>query len=162
MTTGYKHLPRQSRNLEKLITQILRFSESQRKTPCSKTWENSRTFAAPLWVLTRIWHWGRKQWPFTQDIKITMQHNKQIKQTLISKCSAIVRVCVVLKRTVSFTRTIMLHLLIKADTHEGFCSRSILQGHASGAKLLRVYQRFHGYTSSSGAEFPPRKMFHDI
>ena len=33
---------------------------------------------------------------------------------------------------------------------------------APGAKLLRVYQRFHGYTSSSGAEFPPRKMLHDI
>ena len=38
----------------------------------------------------------------------------------------------------------------KADTHEGFCSRSMLQGHAAGAKLLRVYQRSHGYTSSSG------------
>ena len=38
--------------------------------------------------------------------------------------------------------------------HEGFCSPSILQGHAPGAKLLLVYQRFHGYTSSSGAEFP--------
>ena len=50
----------------------------------------------------------------------------------------------------------------KADTHEGFCSRSMFQGHAAGAKLLRVYQRFHGYTSSSGAEFPPRKMLHDI
>ena len=50
----------------------------------------------------------------------------------------------------------------KADTHEGFCSQSMLQGHAPGAKLLRVYQRFHGYTSSSGAEFPPRKMLHDI
>ena len=34
----------------------------------------------------------------------------------------------------------------KADTHE----------------VLRVYQRFHGCTSSSGAEFPPRKMLHDI
>ena len=53
-------------------------------------------------------------------------------------------------------------LAIKADTHEGFCSRSMRQGHAPGAKLLRVYQRFHGYTSSSGAEFPPRKMLHDI
>ena len=51
---------------------------------------------------------------------------------------------------------------LKADTHEGFCSWSMLQGHAPGAKLLRVYQRFHGYTSSSGAEFPPRKMLHDI
>ena len=38
----------------------------------------------------------------------------------------------------------------KADTHEGFCSQSMLQGHAAGAKLLRVYQRSHGYTSSSG------------
>ena len=37
---------------------------------------------------------------------------------------------------------------LKADTHEGFCSRSMLQGHAPGTKLLRVYQRFHGYTSS--------------
>ena len=27
----------------------------------------------------------------------------------------------------------------KADTHEGFWSRIILQGHAPGAKLLRVY-----------------------
>ena len=52
--------------------------------------------------------------------------------------------------------------LLKADTHEGFCSQSMLKGHAPGAKLLRVYQRFHGYTSSSGAEFPPRKMLHDI
>ena len=51
---------------------------------------------------------------------------------------------------------------IKAGTHEGFCSRSMLQGHAPGAKLLRVYQGFHGYTSSLGAEFPPRKMLHDI
>ena len=51
---------------------------------------------------------------------------------------------------------------LKADTHEGFCSRSTLQGHAPGAKLLRVYQRFHGYTSSSGAEFPPHKMLHHI
>ena len=33
---------------------------------------------------------------------------------------------------------------------------------APGAKALRVCQRFHGYTSSSGAEFPPRKMLHDI
>ena len=51
---------------------------------------------------------------------------------------------------------------LKADTQEGFFSQSMLQGHAPGAKLLRVYQRFHGYTSSSGAEFPPRKMLHDI
>ena len=36
------------------------------------------------------------------------------------------------------------------------------QGHAPGANLLRVYQRFHGYSSSSGAEFPPRKMLHNI
>ena len=50
----------------------------------------------------------------------------------------------------------------KADTHEGFCSQRMVQGHAAGAKLLRVYQRSHGYTSSSGAEFPPRKMLHDI
>ena len=48
------------------------------------------------------------------------------------------------------------------NTHEGFCPRSMLQGHTLGAKLLRVYQRFHGYTSSSRAEFPPRKMLHDI
>ena len=52
--------------------------------------------------------------------------------------------------------------LIKADTHEGFCSSIMLQVHAPGAKLLRVYQRFHGYTSSSGAAFPPRKILHDI
>ena len=50
----------------------------------------------------------------------------------------------------------------KADTHEGFCSQSMLQGYAPGAKLLRVYQRSHWYTSSSGTEFPPRKMLHDI
>ena len=37
-----------------------------------------------------------------------------------------------------------------------------LKGHAPGAKLLRVYQRFHGHSSSSGAKFPPRKMLHDI
>ena len=53
-------------------------------------------------------------------------------------------------------------LTIKADTHEGFCSPGMLQWHAPGAKLLRVYQRFYGYTLSSGAEFPPRKMLHDI
>ena len=53
-------------------------------------------------------------------------------------------------------------MFIKADTHEGFCSRSKLQEHTPGAKLLRVYQRFHGYASSSGAEFPRRKMLHDI
>ena len=51
---------------------------------------------------------------------------------------------------------------LKADTHEGLCSRSMLQGHDPGAKVLRVCQRFHRYTSSSGAEFPPRKMLHDI
>ena len=51
---------------------------------------------------------------------------------------------------------------IKADIHEGFCSRSMLQGHAPGAKVLRVYQRFHGDTLSSGAEFPPCKILHDI
>ena len=45
---------------------------------------------------------------------------------------------------------------------EGFCSRSILQGLAPGAKLLRVYQRFHEYALSSGTEFPPHKMLHDI
>ena len=38
---------------------------------------------------------------------------------------------------------------IKANTHEGFCSWNMLQGHAPGAKLLRLYQRVHGYTSSS-------------
>jgi len=38
----------------------------------------------------------------------------------------------------------------------------MLRGHAPGAKLLRLYQRFHDYTSPSGAEFPPRKMLHDI
>ena len=48
-------------------------------------------------------------------------------------------------------------LSVKADTRKGFCSRD-----AAGANLLRVYQRFHGYNSSSGAEFPPRKMLHDI
>ena len=53
-------------------------------------------------------------------------------------------------------------LVVKVDTREGFCSRSMLQGHAPGAKFLRAYHRFHGYTSSSGAEFPPRKMLHDI
>ena len=52
--------------------------------------------------------------------------------------------------------------LMKADTLEGFCSSIMLQGHAPVAKLLRVYQRFHGYTSSSGAAFPPRKKLHDI
>ena len=48
------------------------------------------------------------------------------------------------------------------DKHEGFCSRVMPQGHATGANLLRVYQRFHGYNLSSGAEFPPHKMLHDI
>ena len=54
------------------------------------------------------------------------------------------------------------HPSLKADTHEGFCSRVMPQGHAAEAKLLRVYQRFHGYNSSSGAEFLPRKMLHDV
>ena len=54
------------------------------------------------------------------------------------------------------------YFFLKADTHEGLFSRSMLQEHASVAKLLRVYQRFRGYSSSSGAEFPPRKMLHDI
>ena len=53
-------------------------------------------------------------------------------------------------------------LVVKVDTREGFCSRSMPQGHAPGAKLLRVYQRFLRYTSSSGAEFLPRKILHDI
>ena len=52
--------------------------------------------------------------------------------------------------------------IVKADTHEGFCSRVMPQGHAAGAKILRMYQPFHGYNSSSGAEFPPHKMLHDI
>ena len=48
-------------------------------------------------------------------------------------------------------------------SYKGRYTRGILlPRHAPGAKLLRVYQRFHGYTSSSGAEFPPRKMLHDI
>lgn len=51
--------------------------------------------------------------------------------------------------------------LTKADSHEGSCSRSMLQGHAPGAELLREYQRFHGYTSFSGAESRPRKMLRD-
>ena len=55
-------------------------------------------------------------------------------------------------------RTRLCPAFLKADTHEGFCSRSMVQGHTPVAKLLRVYQPFHGYTSSSGAEFPPRKM----
>ena len=46
---------------------------------------------------------------------------------------------------------------IKADTRG-----ILLQGHAPGANFLSMYQRFHGYTSSSGAEFRPRKMLHDI
>ena len=45
--------------------------------------------------------------------------------------------------------TILKSVGIKADTHEGFCSWNMLHGHAPGAKLLRVYQRVHGYTSSS-------------
>ena len=53
-------------------------------------------------------------------------------------------------------------LALKADTHKGFWSPSMLQGYAPGAQLLRVYQRFHGYTSSSAAKFSPRKMLHDI
>ena len=52
--------------------------------------------------------------------------------------------------------------LMKADTLEGFCSSIMLQGHAPVAKVLCVYQRFHGYTSSSGVAFPPRKKLHDI
>ena len=38
----------------------------------------------------------------------------------------------------------------------------MLQGQAAGAKLLRVYQPFQGKSWSSGAEFPPRNIFHDI
>ena len=60
------------------------------------------------------------------------------------------------------TRSNVYALQFKADTREGFCSLSMLKGHAPEAKLLHVYQRFHGYTSSSGAEFPPREMLHEI
>ena len=70
------------------------------------------------------------------------------------------------KRIVNlFTRVVLIIEIsarFKAYTLEGFCSRSMFQGHTLGAKLLRVYQRFHGYTSSSGTEFSPRKMLHDI
>ena len=53
-------------------------------------------------------------------------------------------------------------LIAFASLDRGRYTRGILlPEHAQGAKLLRVYQRFHGYTSSSGAEFPPRKMLHD-
>ena len=38
------------------------------------------------------------------------------------------------------------------------CSRGTLREQSSSG----VYQRVHGYTSSSGAEFPLRKMLHDI
>ena len=34
--------------------------------------------------------------------------------------------------------------MFKADTHEGFCPLSMIQGHAPGAKLFRVYQQFRG------------------
>ena len=52
--------------------------------------------------------------------------------------------------------------MLKADTHEGFCSRIMLQRHTPGAKLLRVYQRFHGYTSSSRVtcRLPREQNFH--
>ena len=45
----------------------------------------------------------------------------------------------------------------KADTHEGFCSQSMVQGHAPGAKLLRVYQRFHGILHPREQNFHPAK-----
>ena len=51
---------------------------------------------------------------------------------------------------------------VKGRYTRGICSRARLQGHAPGAKLLRVYHRFHWYNSSSGAKFPPRKMLHDV
>ena len=35
-------------------------------------------------------------------------------------------------------------------------------GDTTGAKLLRVYQLFHGGNSFSEAEFPPCKMLHNI
>ena len=49
---------------------------------------------------------------------------------------------------------------IKTDTHEGFCSRSMLREQSSSM----CTNDFMGIqcTSSSGAESPPRKMLHDI
>ena len=44
------------------------------------------------------------------------------------------------------------------DFAPGACSRGTLREQSSSC----VYQRVHGYTSSSRAEFPPRKMLHDI
>ena len=44
------------------------------------------------------------------------------------------------------------------DFAPGACSRGTLREQSSSG----VYQRVHGYTSSSRAEFPPRKMLHDI
>ena len=41
----------------------------------------------------------------------------------------------------------------------GACSRGTL---LEPAKPLHEYQGFHGYNPSSGAEFPPHKMPHDI
>ena len=38
------------------------------------------------------------------------------------------------------------------DFAPGACSRGTLREHSAGANFLRVYQRFHGYNSSSGAE----------
>ena len=38
------------------------------------------------------------------------------------------------------------------DFAPGACSRGTLREHSPGANFLRVYQRFHGYNSSSGAE----------
>ena len=86
----------------------------------------------------------------------------------MKRCKNFVNLCdLLLSRCVGVAwRTLLVYTSVapclKSDTHEGFCSRSMVQGHALGTKLLRVYQRFHEYTSSSGAEFPPRKMLHNI
>ena len=128
-------------------------------------------FDYPDWLET--WSQGAKIFHLWIVVQHQSQHRKiktgiKIKQNASVPCECSCLWDVALKfwlLTVDFLhamRSNVYKLQFKADTHEGFCSRSMLQGHASGAKLLRVYQRFHGYTSSSGAQFPPRKMFHDI
>ena len=99
-----------------------------------------------------LWYWNFRRREFSSSNSLSVLsclENKNQKIKIIIFLCAWLRLCHVCE--LSFLCD------LKADTHKGFCSRSMLQGHAHGAKLLRVYQWFHGYTSCSGAEFSPAK-----
>jgi len=53
-------------------------------------------------------------------------------------------------------------LRVKAGTHEGACSWNMLPNHAPGAKLPRVYQRFHAKKIVAQQNFCSRVLLHWI